>query len=272
MLGRGGFGTVYLVRDENELRVVKKVGLKEKFTMEQVREEGVKYEQLKRLRYPFMVDLVRTWEENEMFHLAMVYDPEYVPLHKFDLEGHDVLALCSALRMALQWLHFLGWCHGDVKPENILVRAPRDGGHWSVKFIDWATASCRDNEEQIFGPTPIYMAPEETRRRWRLPRTIRQRQKADIWALGCVLYEICNPERYTPIEQIESVLKVREVSPKTFQSEFQMGYGLSKDTDQVVLSVCPDLRHMLSLDPERRHWFDPLGGVRENDRRSVSGT
>jgi len=81
----------------------------------------------------------------------------------------------------LSYLHERGICHGDVKPENILV-AP--GAR--VRLIDLSIASAGIWGWLLPGKlagTPKYMAPELIRSKRTTPAT-------DLYALGVVCYEI----------------------------------------------------------------------------------
>ncbi|MCC6897430.1 MAG: serine/threonine protein kinase [Polyangiaceae bacterium] len=98
-----------------------------------------------------------------------------------------VLEACDALAEA----HVNGIVHRDVKPENLFLIERH--GRGQVKLLDFgvsktaltggAVADALHETTSMVG-TPLYMSPEQVRRsRDADPR-------ADIWSLGCVLYEL----------------------------------------------------------------------------------
>jgi serine/threonine protein kinase len=79
---------------------------------------------------------------------------------------------------AIQHVHQLGYAHGDIKPENIMLDEDRN-----AKLIDfgYAKRSRIAGEDEKAGTLP-YTAPEL------LKSGSFQTQKADIWALGIVFF------------------------------------------------------------------------------------
>jgi serine/threonine protein kinase len=95
-----------------------------------------------------------------------------------------LLPIAHALTVA----HNKGIVHRDLKPENIFV-AKSDDGHIQPKLVDFGVAklekqhSHRITQSGALLGSPLYMSPEQA-------RGDDVDHRADIWALGVVLYEV----------------------------------------------------------------------------------
>ncbi len=185
-LGRGGMGAVYKARQKSLNRLVaikilapERVGegrFAERFTIEA--------ELLAKLGHPHIVTIHDFGETGGLFYLVM----EFIDgvnlrdlLRDGKLEAQQALAIVPPICDALQYAHDKGIVHRDIKPENILL--DRDG---RVKIADFGIASLVGATGENSG-TPPYMAPEQS------GGTVDRR--ADIYALGVVLYEMLTGER-----------------------------------------------------------------------------
>ncbi|MGY1499539.1 serine/threonine-protein kinase [Streptomyces sp. QTS52] len=89
----------------------------------------------------------------------------------------------------LAHLHRLGWVHGDLKPDNVLIMA--DG---SVRLSDFGLTVELEGTRGTHGyipplGSPDYLPPE----RWRAPldeRGVQVRPSADVWALGVMIHQV----------------------------------------------------------------------------------
>jgi len=106
------------------------------------------------------------------------------------LPVEDAVRIAREVADALQYAHQHGVIHRDIKPENILLH----GGHALVADFGIAFAAVRSEgntrltETGMSLGTPNYMSPEQAMG----GRDIDAR--ADIYALGCVLYEMLSGE------------------------------------------------------------------------------
>jgi serine/threonine protein kinase len=81
-----------------------------------------------------------------------------------DLDDKEVVSIYNGAAAGLEALHQLGYSHGDVKPDNIVVSSV-PGGEWVSKYVDFATMRLRRggtprNAWHTTGGTESYLAPE----------------------------------------------------------------------------------------------------------------
>jgi serine/threonine-protein kinase len=143
--------------------------------------------------------------------------------------------LARQVASALDCAHHEGVVHRDLKPENILLGYPsRDvgatGGYGQARVADFGVAKALSaagegelTQTGLVVGTPAYMSPEQATGGSVDPRT-------DVYALGCVVYEmlIGEPPYTGPTPQailmrrlsdpVPSVRRVRDGVPQTIES------------------------------------------------------
>ncbi len=194
LLGEGGMGRVY--RAEH-IRMGKALALKllrEDFAREPAAAERFLAEAcaVSRLSHPHSIAVFDFGEVGPRggLYLAM----EYVPGEDLAaaLRAQGALPEARARVLGKQILgslaeaHEAGVIHRDVKPGNLMLMRTRTGEDF-VKVLDFGIAALRDEvagggAEAIVG-TPAYLAPEQA-------RGAAVDGRADLYALGCVLYEL----------------------------------------------------------------------------------
>jgi len=228
-LGMGGIGCVYLARDlfggdEVALKVLRgDVGNDAIVRRRFLREARL----LQRLRSDHVVEL-----RDFGFHRGrpfLVMDLlDGVDLGDLlDVEGtlpaSEAIAVARQLCAALAVVHEAATVHRDLKPENVVVVHERDGRP-ALKLIDFGVA--RDgydevqtitNAESMVG-TAVYMAPEQIRN----PHTVDGR--ADIWAVGVMLYEMVTGEqpftvRCSLAQLVRDVLTGEPIPPSALEPD-----------------------------------------------------
>jgi eukaryotic-like serine/threonine-protein kinase len=191
-LGRGAMGTVYRARDPVLDRPValKTVAPELLSNVDALARFQREARAAARLQHPNIVTIYELGNVEGALFIAMEL-----------LEGMDLaeamtppgrLALPQKLRIVvdicrgLDFAHKRGVFHRDVKPANI--RLLQDG---SVKLVDFGIARLENSTMTQTGMmlgTPSYMAPE-------VLRGHRVDHRADMWAVGVVLYELLTGER-----------------------------------------------------------------------------
>src|SRR5262245_10582899 len=193
-LGVGGMGEVYRARDTTLNRDVALKVLPDAFALDADRVARFRREAnvLASLNHPNVAAIYGFEEAGEVkaLVLELVEGPtlaDRIAGNRLPLEGAWPIA--RQLADALEAAHERGIVHRDLKPANIKVRP--DG---VVKVLDFGLAKVVDvqdavatNEGLIIG-SAAYMAPEQARGK---PAD----KRADMWAFGCVLYEMLTGRR-----------------------------------------------------------------------------
>lgn len=126
-----------------------------------------------------------------------------------------VTQLAVSITEALAYFNSEGWVHRDVKPDNFMV----DEEHNSVKLIDFAIAiHAQGFWARLFGGnskvqgTRSYMSPEQIRGQ-------ALDQRADIYSLGCMLFELATGRLpFTGSNPNEILHKHLNVAPPSLES------------------------------------------------------
>lgn len=192
VLGQGGMAVVYLVThhtlgSEHALKVLT-VG--SKAITERMLQEGRVQAQL---RHPHIVAVHDVLDVAGQPGLLMEYVDgpsleDFIirkPTIELDLARHLFMGTVSAVAHA----HEKGLIHRDLKPGNILLQM--SAGQWIPKVTDFGLAKMMEGSENLSKTrsgvamgTPSYMSPEQIRDAKNVD------QRTDVFALGCILYEL----------------------------------------------------------------------------------
>jgi serine/threonine protein kinase len=196
LLGRGGMGFVYKAE---HLALGRKVALKvlapdltgnQQFRTRFVLESRT----AARLEHPNIIPIYEAGEADGMLYIAMRYvdgqDLGALITGHGRLDPARAIDLLTQIANALDAAHRQGMVHRDVKPPNVLVERPGGAeGPEHAWLCDFglvkpfnASASTRLTATGVFMGTIQYVAPEQIEGR-------ELDGRADVYALGCVLYE-----------------------------------------------------------------------------------
>jgi len=187
LLGRGGMGAVYRARDEalgGQLVALKLVA----------GDVSANPRELKRLRDEVVLaqkvthpNVCRTYDLEEIDGLFLIkmeiVEGESLAhrLRAGRLEIAEVVRIARQIVRGLAAAHRQGVIHRDLKPQNVMIEKATA----RIVLMDFGVArheATRQSISDIVG-TPDYMAPEQAR-----GDAIDAR--ADLYALGCVMYEM----------------------------------------------------------------------------------
>lgn len=195
LLGRGGYGEVYLA--EQQAPVQRRVALKvlkrgmdsaailQRFQREQEALARMSHDAIARIHDAGIADGGQPW-----FAMELV---EGLPITRHCEQGRlglrDRLQLAVAVCDGVQHAHQKGVVHRDLKPANVLVA--RVGARAAPKLIDFGIARALDHRGDgltdsgsLLG-TPAHMAPEQVSAEAGDVDT-----RTDVYALGVLLYEL----------------------------------------------------------------------------------
>jgi eukaryotic-like serine/threonine-protein kinase len=191
VLGRGGMATVYLAEDHKHHRTVA-VKVFDSEVGAAVRREWFlrEIDIAAGLHHPHILPLHDSGEVDGRLYYVMPHVQGESLRQRLAREGR--LPLASARQIvrevagALDYAHRQNVVHRDIKPENILLQEGQ------AIVADFGIARAIDAGAVVTGAaetipalgTPAYMSPEQA------TRTAATDGRTDVYALGCVLYEM----------------------------------------------------------------------------------
>jgi len=219
-LGEGGMGEVYLAEDTRLGRKVAIKVLPTAFATDVERLGRLRREAqlLAQLSHQNIAQLHGLEEHDGTWFLVMELAPgetlaDWIGLHG-PLPLTEAIPIATQICAGLATAHDRGIVHRDLKPANIIVAEDPAGG-LHVKILDFGLAKSvaeSDDTGLSTSPTEIaatrdgviqgtapYMSPEQARGKAADRRT-------DVWAFGCVLYEMLTSQRAFDGETVSDVI------------------------------------------------------------------
>lgn len=232
-LGRGGAGRVYTARDQVIRRDVALKTLKEEFSGDRaVLERFLREAQITAtLEHPGIIPVydLGELEDGQPFYTMRVVKHRSMsevlaePSRRASFSLARLCGIFVQVCRAVAYAHNHGVLHRDLKPHNILL-----GDYGEVYVADWGIAKRLGERERhttnarsaplfhagtqagAFLGTPGYMAPEQARGQWD-----QVDGRADLFALGVILYEILTGQRPFRGETVaELILNALELEPR----------------------------------------------------------
>lgn len=258
LLGEGGMGVVYHVRDtktQDPLALKLLIKADELDERERFLRE---IELVERLRSPFTVRLVDSGlMENDTPYMALEYVEGGTLADALSIRG--ALAPSMVRKIFIQVLeavgeaHEWGIVHRDLKPHNIMLSGTDKQP--MVKVLDFGMAGFEPGYQQLgdhkkitihgeIRGTPNYMAPEQTR------RFAEPCLETDIYALGLILLECLTGKRAVEGDTAEAILfkQVKEpihIPPEISEGPF--GSIIERATQKEISARFPKAESMLSF-------------------------
>ncbi len=190
-LGAGGMATVYLAQDlKHDRRVAIKVLRPELAAVIGAERFLREIKTIANLQHPHILGLIDSGEVHGTAYYVMPFVEGESLRDRLTREKQlpiaDAVRLATQIAGALDYAHRHGVIHRDIKPENVMLH---DGSALVADFgialaVSSAGGGARMTETGMSLGTPHYMSPEQAMGE----REITAR--SDVYALGCVLYEM----------------------------------------------------------------------------------
>ncbi|CAH1099658.1 unnamed protein product [Psylliodes chrysocephalus] len=193
-MGRGTFGTIHLcerIHDKQKL-VIKQIYLED--DGKQLKAAQNEVDILKSLNNPNIIKYYDNYYDRKgVFYIVMEFASKGTVQQLIERERPNtfppqyVMDLFCQMLMGLDHIHQHKVIHRDLKTENIFLTGLKGD---VVKIGDFGISKTliNGNKASTIIGTCNYLAPE-------LCNGNEYNSKTDIWALGCVLYELCAMER-----------------------------------------------------------------------------
>ncbi|XP_026672033.1 glycogen synthase kinase-3 beta isoform X12 [Ceratina calcarata] len=233
VIGNGSFGVVYLAKlcDTEELVAIKKVLQDKRFKNRELQiMRRLEHCNIVKLKYFFY----SSGDKKDEVYLNLVL--EYIPETVYKVARHYnkskqtipinfIKLYMYQLFRSLAYIHSLGICHRDIKPQNLLLD-PESG---VLKLCDFGSAKhlVKGEPNVSYICSRYYRAPEL------IFGAIDYTTKIDVWSAGCVVAELLLGQPIFPgdsgVDQLVEIIKVlgtptrdqiREMNPNYTEFKF----------------------------------------------------
>ena len=208
-LGIGSYGTVYKVtkKDTNNFYVIKQISLFG-LTPDEIKEVNLEAKILSSINSKYVVKYYDSFEEKNFLNIVMEYCDggdlgQFIEEKKAlnePIKEDLIWNFFIKITLGLSAMHKSKILHRDLKALNIFMTKELD-----VKIGDLGVSKMLNHSgsfaKTLIG-TPYYLSPE-------LCEEKPYNDKSDVWALGCILYELCTFRHpFNAKNQVSLILKI----------------------------------------------------------------
>ncbi|ESO92636.1 hypothetical protein LOTGIDRAFT_120493 [Lottia gigantea] len=238
VVGRGAYGIVHLCQrlSDKKLFIIKQIPV-EQMTKDERQAALNEVKVLSMLNHINIIEYYENFLEDKALMIVMEYAPggtllDYLQSRNGQLlDEEEILKFFAQMLLSLQHVHSKQILHRDLKTQNILLDKKKE----LVKIGDFGISKVLSSKSKAFTVvgTPCYISPE-------LCEGKPYNQKSDIWALGCVLYELASLKRAFEATTLPAlILKIMRGTFSPISDVY------SVELRSLILS-------MLHLDPNKR--------------------
>ena len=271
-LGKGAFGKVFLTSKQGSMQKFATKQIDKKYAANPKAKRYIDNEIaiLKDINHENIVELYDVKETSQYFYLVTEYCnggalsdclEEYKDTYNAPFPEEIVQYLMLQIMSAVKYLHGKKILHRDIKLDNILVHYDSEEDKKNknllkakVKMIDFGFARYLKKEELAYSilGSPINMDPGILRKLNRLEHSkdYGYDEKADIWSLGTIVYEMLIGKCTFDAESM------RELVSKVEQGNYFLPSTLSKEAVSFLNGMLQyDYKKRLSAEQLYRHKF-----------------
>ena len=228
-LGVGSYGTVYKVckKTTGKIYVIKQIsllGLTEKEILEYKSEAKL----LSSIKSNYVVKYFDSFIDNHNLNILMEYCDggdlyQYLEKNKkkkIKLKEKTIWQIFIQMLIGLNSIHKKKILHRDIKSQNIFLTKNLD-----IKIGDLGVSKklIQTNFAKTFIGTPYYLSPEICMEK-------PYNDKSDVWAIGCILYELCTFNYpFNAKSQGALLLKILNSQPEKIDNNYY-----SKDLQNMI--------------------------------------
>ena len=245
LLGEGGMAAVYKARHTGlgSYHALKVVHVHSPTILRRLFAEGRVQAKLRHPNIVAVTDILE-YQDSPVLVLEYVSGPsleEWLAEHRPSVQ--EAVELFRGIALGVGAAHARGVVHRDLKPANVLLArtnagwVPKVGDFGLVKAIFPQPGVGRATRPGAALGTPEYMAPEQIQDSGEVDR------RADLFALGCILFEM-----------------LAGVSPFAAESQYDVFQAVLKGERPALEELCPEapdevvatVDRLLAIDPDQR--------------------
>ena len=257
MLGKGGFGTVYMgKRKIDDLEVAVKVVSHNRLDRKIVQSIENEVQALKKLDHFNIIKFYNFFEDRSCFQICMelvrggeLFDRISKKTTYTEVEAREC---CRIILGAIKHCHDRNVVHRDLKPENLMMRSSEDD--YDILLVDFGLAGTVSSQDPLCLSGSIgtcaYMAPE-------IHSMQRYGKPVDMWAFGVITYILLGG--YPPFSAADHGTLIRRIRQSAFAFHPEYWKTVSDEAKDFISRLLKiDISQRLNVSEALRHpWVRP---------------